>query len=93
MIDIDKDSKMMTAAGLLSFLFFLISNFTDLFVGSRILAGCIQLCINVFVIAVCKNALPRSTGVKRFFAVYGIVIPLTLASITLWRVLIPAIVY
>lgn len=79
----------MTTAGLISFLFFLTSNFTDLFVGSRVLAGCIQLCINAFVIIVCTNALPHSTGVKKFFAFYGIVIPITLAVVTMWRVIIP----
>ncbi len=82
----------MTIAGLVSFLFFLISNFTDFFEGSRVLAGLLQLCINTFVIIVCKNALPSSKGIKRFFAFYGIVIPITLAVITIWRVLIPAII-
>ncbi len=81
----------MMTAGLLSFLFFLISNFTDFFVGSRVLAGLIQLCLNIFVVIVCKNALPHSKGVKKFFAFYGIIVPITLAVVTIWRVLIPAI--
>lgn len=88
----DKHSKLMTTAGLVSFLFFLISNFTNFFIGSRVLAGCIQLCINTFVIIVCKNALPHSKGVKKFFAFYGIVIPVILAIVTIWRVFIPTIV-
>lgn len=83
----------MMIAGLVSFIFFLISNFTDFFVGSRVLAGCIQLSINAFVIIVCKNALPHSKGTKKFFAVYGIVVPLTLAIITVLRVLLPAVTH
>jgi hypothetical protein len=86
----DKHSKLMTAAGLISFAFFLISNFTSFFTGSRVLAGIIQLCINAFVIIVCKNALPHSKGVKKFFAIYGIIVPAALAFITIVRVLIPA---
>lgn len=89
----DKHSKLMMTAGLVSFIFFLISNFTNFFVGSRVLAGCIQLCINAFVIIVCKNALPHSKGIKKFFAFYGIAVPVTLALITIWRVLIPAIIH
>lgn len=87
----DKHSKLMMTAGLASFLFFLISNFTDFFIGSRVLAGLIQLSLNSFVIVVCKNALPQSKGVKKFFAFYGIIVPVTLAVMTIWRVMIPAI--
>ena len=86
----DKHSKLMMAAGLVSFLYFLISNFTDFFLTSRVLSGFMQLCINTFVIVVCKNALPNSRGTKKFFAIYGMVVPATLALITIWRVLIPA---
>jgi len=89
----DKHSKLMMTAGSISFLFFIISNFTDFFVGSRVLAGVIQLCINAFVIMVCKNALPHSRGIKKLFAFYGIVVPITLAVITICRVLIPAIIH
>jgi hypothetical protein len=88
----DKHSQLMMTAGFVSFIFFLISNFTNFFVGSRVLEGLIQLCINIFVIIVCKNALPNSEGIKKFFALYGIIIPITLAMITIWRVLIPAII-
>ena len=83
----------MVTAGIVSFIFFLISNFTDFFVGSRVLAGYIQLCINAFVIIVCKNALLHSNGIKKFFAIYGIAVPVTLALITTYRVLIPAIIH
>ena len=88
----DKHSKLMMATGLISFLFFLISNYTDFFLASRVFAGFIQLCINTFVIIVCKNALPHSRGIKKFFAVYGIVVPITLATITIWRVFAPFII-
>lgn len=86
----DKHSKLMMTAGIVSFLFFLISNFTNFFVGFRVLSGILQLCINAFVIIVCKNAYPHSRGIKKFFAFYGIIVPITLAIITIWRVLIPA---
>lgn len=56
------------------------------------LAGLIQLCLNAFVIIVCKNALPHSRGIKKFFALYGILVPITLAIVTIWRVLIPAMI-
>lgn len=87
----NKHSKLMMTAGLISFAFFLISNFTDLFAGSRLLAGILQLCVNAFVIIVCRNALPHSTGVQKFFAFYGIIVPSALALITIYRVFIPAI--
>lgn len=83
----------MMTAGLVSFLFFLISNFTNFFVGSRVLAGSIQLCLNAFVIIVCKSAFSNSTGFKKMVALYGIVVPSIFATITIWRVLIPAIIH
>ena len=76
----------MMLTGLFSFLFFLISNFTNFFKGSSIVSGIIQVLLNVFVIVVCINALPHSRGIKKFFAYYGILIPLTLALITVVRV-------
>jgi hypothetical protein len=35
----------------------------------------------------------KSRGLKRFIAFFGVVIPIIMASITIWRVLIPAIVF
>ena len=89
----DKNSLWMTISGTMGLLFFLIANFTDLFTGSSVLAGCLQLCVNTFVFVVWTKGFLKSRGLKRFIAFFGVVIPIIMASITIWRVLIPAIVF
>ena len=88
----DKNSKWMAISGLAGFSFFLIANFTHIFVGSSLLAGSLQICVNAFVFMVWGKAFSQSKGFKKFVAFFGVVVPVVMASITIWRVLIPAII-
>lgn len=87
----NKNSKWMVVSGLAGVSFFLIANFTDFFTGSSVLAGCIQLCVNAFVFVVWGKAFLESFGFKKFIALFGVVVPVIMASITICRVLVPAI--
>ncbi len=87
----DKNSKWMAISGITGLSFFLIANFTNVFTGSSVLAGCLQLCVNAFVFVTWKKSFVQSRGFKKFVAFFGIVVPCVMASITIWRVLIPAI--
>lgn len=87
----NKNSKWMAISGITGFSFFLIANFTNVFMGSSVLAGCLQLCVNAFVFVTWRKAFVQSSGFKKFVAFFGVVVPCIMASITLWRVLIPAI--
>lgn len=89
----DRNSLWMAISGTIGLLFFLIANFTDLFTGSSVIAGCLQLCVNTFVFVVWTKGFVKSRGLKRFIAFFGVVVPIIMASITIWRVLIPAIVF
>ena len=89
---VDRNTRWMIVSGLVGLSFFLIANFTDLFTGSSVLAGCLQLCVNAFVFVVCSKAFSQSRGFMRFVAFFGVVVPAVMASITILRVLIPAIV-
>lgn len=86
-----KNSKWMAISGLTGFSFFLIANFTNFFAGSNVLAGYLQLCVNTFVFVVWKKAFTQSTGLRKFVAFFGVVVPVVMASITTCRVLIPSI--
>lgn len=87
---LDNNSLWMIISGFTGFSFFLIANFTNLFTGSRVIAGCLQLCVNTFVFIVWRKAFVQSHGFKEFVAFIGTVVPVIMASTTLWRVLIPA---
>jgi len=76
----------MTVSGLMGLAFFLIANFTNLFQGSSVIAGVLQLVVNVFVVSVWAKAFAHSTGLKKFVAFFGIVVPFFTASITIFRV-------
>ncbi len=84
-----RDSGWMLISGIIGFSFFLISNFTQLFTGSAVIAGFCQLAINTFVFIVWGRIFLRSSGFKKLVAFIGTVFPIIMASITLWRVLIP----
>lgn len=88
---IDHNSKWMVISGLTGFSFFLIANFTNLFAGANVLAGCLQLCVNAFVFTVWTKAFLQSIGFKKFVAFFGVIVPIVMATITIWRVLLPAI--
>ena len=87
----DRNSQWMLASGLTGFLFFVLANFTHLFAGADVMAGCLQLCVNSFVFAVWTKAFRQSKGLKKFVAFFGVVVPIVMAGTTLWRVLIPAL--
>lgn len=77
----------MSLSGGMGLAFFLIANFTQLFVGANQIAAVIQLAINAFVFVVWTKAFTHSTGRKKFVAFFGIVVPIIMASITVYRVL------
>jgi hypothetical protein len=79
----------MAISGATGFTFFLIANFTTLFHGSAVIAGVLQLAVNTFVFVVWSRAFVQSCGLKKFIAFFGVIVPICMASITLWRVLIP----
>lgn len=81
----------MVISGLTGFSFFLVANFTSLFSGASVLAGCLQLCVNAFVFIVWTRAFRQSSGFKKFVAFFGVAVPVVMAIITLWRVLIPVV--
>jgi hypothetical protein len=56
-----------------------------------VLAGCLQVSVNCFVFVVWTRAFRRSSGVKKFVASFGVIMPVIMAGTTLWRILIPAI--
>jgi hypothetical protein len=85
----NRNSKWMAVSGATGFTFFLIANFTTLFHGSAVIAGCCQLAVNTFVFIVWSKAFVQSSGFKKFVAFFGTVVPVIMASITLCRVLIP----
>lgn len=85
-----KNTVWMIVSGAMGLSFFLIANFTNLFTGSSIIAGVSQLAVNVFVFVVWLKAFLQSHGFKKFIAFVGTVFPAIMASITIWRVLLPA---
>jgi hypothetical protein len=81
----------MFLSGLVGFSFFLIANFTNLFTGLNILSGCLQLVVNAFVFWVWLGAFTTSHGLTRFIAFWGVVFPFIMGTITIIRVLLPAL--
>ena len=86
-----KNSVWMALSGAIGFIFFLVANFTNLFQGSSFVAGGTQILVNVFVFLVWKKAFQTSSGLKKFIAFWGIVVPVIMATITIWRVLLPVL--
>ncbi|MCL5666677.1 MAG: hypothetical protein M1383_02805 [Patescibacteria group bacterium] len=80
----------MVISGITGFSFFLIANFTRFFAGSSVTAGVLQVGVNAFVFAVWREAFLASAGFWKFVAFWGVAIPLVMASVTLCRVLLPA---
>ena len=71
--------------------FFLVANCTNLFENLNILAGCLQIMVNVFVFVCWMKAYPRCHGFEKFVTFIGVIVPPIMAGITIWRVLLPAI--
>jgi hypothetical protein len=89
---LDKRSVWMAISGVTGLSFALIANCTELFVGSQVLAGVLQLGVNAFVFVNWRRAFLERSGWKKAFAFCGVVVPVLMASITLVRVLLPALV-
>lgn len=69
----------------------LIANLTNVFVGSAVVAGVLQLAVNVFVFIVWRKAFVERTGFAKFVAFWGVVVPVGMAAITIWRILLPLV--
>mgnify|MGYP000179714435 CR=1 FL=1 len=70
------------------FVLFLIANFTSWFHGINVTAAVLQLVANTLVVIVWRKAFVDSVGFKKFIAFFGIVVPIVLASVTIYRVLL-----
>ncbi len=81
----------MAISGITGLMFFIIANLTNLFVGSSLLAAGLQLCVNTFVFIVWTKGFAQSHGFKKFVAFFGVVVPVIMAGITVWHVILPAI--
>lgn len=81
----------MAVSGFFGFSFFLIANLTTIFLELNIVAGCIQVILNIFVFTTWLRGYRVSAGFKKFVAGFGVVVPVIMASITIIKVLIPAI--
>ena len=79
----------MAISATMGFAFFLVANLTDLFVGVNIVSGLCQIVINVVVFVTWLRGYHASQGYERLLALFGVVVPPVLASITLYRVVIP----
>lgn len=81
--------RWMAISGGTALAFFLVANFTDLFVGLNVVSGLIQIALNIFVLVTWLRGYRASRGRERFVAFFGVVAPPILAAITLYRVIIP----
>lgn len=86
---VNRNSLWMAVSGITGLVFFLIANFTNVFVWLTVIAGFCQLAVNTFVFVVWNKAFRQSSGFKKFVAFFGVVGPLVTASITVWRVVLP----
>jgi hypothetical protein len=78
-------------SGIAGLSFFFIANFSNIFVGLNVLAGILQVLVNAFVFTCWLKAYPRCYGFEKFVTFVGVVFPPIMASITIWRVLMPAV--
>ncbi|MBX4181274.1 hypothetical protein KW807_00220 [Candidatus Parcubacteria bacterium] len=85
----ERSSRWMAVSGATGFTFFLVANFTHVFAGSSIVAAILQLVVNAFVFTVWKKAFRTSSGFKKFVAFWGVIVPIVMATTTIWRVLLP----
>lgn len=86
-----KHNQMMALSGILALSFFLVANFTSIFIEIKVLAGIIQLILNAFVFVTWLAGYKRSVGFKKFVAAWGVAVPVIMAAITLFRVIFPAL--
>ena len=86
------NDKLMVLSGFLGFSFFLIANFTDIFLGLNVISGLIQIALNVFVFITWFKGFQTSTGFKKFISFWGVIIPVLMAGITIINVIIPTFI-
>lgn len=79
----------MALSAVTGLVFFFIANFTSFFAGLNVVSGMIQIAINGFVFLTWLRGYRASRGRERLVAFSGVVAPPVLASITLFRVIIP----
>ncbi len=79
----------MAISGGCGLIFFFVINFTNVFHGADVLAGCTQIVINAFVFWAWIRKFLSSQGLQRRFAFCGVVVPVIMASITFFHVIIP----
>ena len=85
----DRTAVLMGVSGAIGFSLFVVANFTSFFHGLDALAGTLQLFANTFVFVSYLRGFKKYTGGKKYFAALGVFIPPIMASITIYRVLIP----
>jgi len=83
--------KWRIVSGIVGLSFFFIANCTNFFENLNILAGYLQIIVNVFVFICWMKAYPRCRGFEKFVTFIGVIFPPIMAGITLWRVLLPAL--
>lgn len=82
----------MGTTGALGFAFFLIANCINYFEGANIAAGLIQLAINAAVFLAWGRNFLQTHGKEKLFSLGGVLVPPVMATITGWRVLLPALI-
>ncbi len=86
------DKLWMTISGFFAFTFFLITNFTNLFIEIKLIVGILQIMLNVFVFITWLRGYKNTQKLlKKLVVSLGIMIPPIMATITIVRVLLPAI--
>lgn len=88
---LQRTSTWMAVSGVLGFGFFLVANFSFIFLELNILSALVQVVINGFVFVTWRRGYRESSGFKKFVTFWGVVTPIVMASITIWRVIIPAL--
>lgn len=81
----------MAISGATGFSFFFIANFTNTLVGLSVTAGALQLAVNAFVFIVWGKAFTEKTGFAKFVAFWGVVVPVVMATITIWHIFLPLV--
>jgi hypothetical protein len=79
----------MAISAVTGLVFFLVANFTDLFVGLNVVSGLIQIAINIFVFVTWLRGYRTSQGRAQIVAFFGVIAPPILAATTLYRVVTP----
>lgn len=86
-----KDEFWMVLSGAVGLGLFLIANLTTFMESMNVLAGMLQLGANGFVFWAWGRAFLRAKSFKKIVAGTGAIVPLIMATITIVRVLLPAL--